>query len=293
MHKPVRKVRRLKRLTIYDVLRYLAVIILAVFSALPLVYLISSAFKPLDEILRFPPVFLTRKPTMQNFRKLLVVLGSSTVPFTRYIFNSLLVTVCTVGASVVLCSMAAYGLAKHKPFGARFVMNLVLTGLMFSPYVTQIPNYKTILSLGLDNSYWALILPKVAVAYNVFLVERFASQVPDAIIEAARIDGARERTVFWSIVMPMLKPAWATLIVFTFVSSWNDAFSPLVFIHSQAMKTLPLAMQTISGGTGTSDLGRMGATMAAAMITTLPTIILFCFMQRKVIDTMAFSGIKA
>ena len=93
--------------------------------------------------------------------------------------------------------------------------------------------------------------------------------------------------------MPMLKPAWATLIVFTFVSSWNDAFSPLVFIHSQAMKTLPLAMQTISGGTGTSDLGRMGATMAAAMITTLPTIILFCFMQRKVIDTMAFSGIKA
>lgn len=280
-------------MTVYDVLMYLFVGTLALFAALPLVYLISSAFKPLDEILRFPPVFLTRKPTGDNFRKLLGVLGSSTVPFTRYIFNSFLVTVCTVFLSVIICSMGAYGLAKHKPFGAGAIMSLVLTGLMFSPYVTQIPNYKTILSLGLDNSYLALILPKVAVAYNVFLMERFASQIPDAIIEAARMDGACERTVFAHIVMPMLRPAWATLIVFTFVSSWNDAFSPLIFIHSQAMKTLPLAMQTISGGTGTSDLGRMGASMAAAMITVLPTIILFCIMQRKVIDTMAFSGIKA
>ena len=282
-----------KRFTIYDFMMYAFILVLVAFSALPLLYLISSAFKPLDEILRFPPLFFVQRPTLDNLKNLLVVLESSTVPFLRYFFNSLLVTVLTVTLTVIICSLGAYGLAKHTPAGARTIMDLVLAGLMFSPFVTQIPNFMTVLSLGLDDSYWALILPKVAVAYNFFLMERFMTQVPNAIIEAARIDGAPERRVFWRIVMPMLKPAWSTLIVFTFVSSWNDAFSPLVFIHRQAMKTLPLAMQTISGGLGVMDLGRMGATMAAALVTTLPTIILFCMMQRKIIKTMAFSGIKA
>lgn len=284
--------KRLKGLTVYDALMYLFIIAMVAFSALPLMYLISSAFKPLDEILRFPPLFFVRRPTLQNLRSLLVVMGSSAVPFLRYLFNSVLVTAATVTLSVVICSLGAYGLGKHAPFGARAIMNMVVAGLMFSPFVTQIPNYMTVLTLGLDDSYLALILPKVAMAYNFFLMERFVSQVPDAILEAARIDGAPERMVFWGVAMPMLRPAWSTLIVFTFVASWNDGFSPLVFIHRQAMKTLPLAMQTISGGTANMDLGRMGAVMAAALITTLPTITLFCLMQRKVIKTMAFSGIK-
>lgn len=284
--------RKVRKINGYQVLLTIFVVALTVFAALPLVYLICSAFKPIDEILRFPPLFIVQKPTMQNFKSLMLSLSSTTVPFLRYIFNSLLVTVVTVLLSVVLCSLGSYGLVKHRPAGARWIMNLVIAALMFSPYVTQIPNYLINIKLGLNNSYLALILPKVAAAYNFFLMERFMTQVPDSILEAARIDGAVERRVFWRIVMPMLKPAWSTLIVFTFISTWNDAFSPLVYITSQAMKTLPLALQTIAGGTGTADLGRMGATMAAALITTLPTIIIFVIMQSNVTKTMAYSGIK-
>lgn len=285
-------IKRRRKIDAYQVLLTVFVVVLTVFAALPLVYLICSAFKPIDEILRFPPQFIVKKPTLQNFKSLILSLSSTTVPFLRYVFNSLLVTVVTVALSVLLCSMGAYGLVKHRPAGAHFVMNIVIGALMFSPYVTQIPNYLINIRLGLNNSYWALILPKVAAAYNFFLMERFMGQIPNSILEAARIDGAKERTVFWNVVMPMLKPAWSTLIVFTFVSSWNDAFSPLVYISSQAMKTLPIAMQTIAGGTGTSDLGRMGATMAAALITTLPTVLVFVLMQGNVTKTMAFSGIK-
>lgn len=286
------RLRKLKKMNGYNVLLTLFVVALTAFAALPLVYLVSSAFKPIDEILRFPPLFIVRKPTLYNFKALVLSLSSTTVPFLRYVFNSLFVTVVTVALSVIICSMGAFGLVKHTPFGARWIMNLVIVALMFSPFVTQIPNYLLVINMGLNNSYLALILPKMAVAYNFFLMERFTTQIPNVILEAARIDGAQERHIFWKIVMPMLKPAWSTLIVFAFVSSWNDAFSPLVYIQSQAMKTLPLALQTIAGGTGTSDLGRMGATMAAALITTMPTIIIFVIMQSRVIQTMAHSGIK-
>lgn len=286
-----RKSRR-RKVSGYQVLSTLLILVLVAFGALPLLYLISSAFKPIDEILRFPPLFIVRKPTLVNFRNLFLSLSSTTVPYLRYVFNSLVVTVLTVAASVIICSLGAYGMVKHNPWGGRAIMAFVVAALCFSPYVTQIPNYLTVIRLGLNNTWWALILPKVAVAYNFYLMERFTTQIPDSILEAARIDGAREMRVFWQIAMPMLKPAWSTLIVFAFVSSWNDGFSPLVFISSQAKKTLPLALQTIAGGTATADLSRMGATMAAALITTLPTIILFVIMQGRVIQTMAYSGIK-
>lgn len=276
----------------YQFLTTVFVLLLVAFGALPLLYLVCSAFKPIDEILRFPPLFIVRKPTMVNFRNLFLSLSSTTVPYLRYVFNSLTVTVMTVFLSVIICSMGAYGMVKHTPLGGRAIMDVVVAALCFSPYVTQIPNYLTVIRLGLNNTWWALILPKIAVAYNFYLMERFTTQIPDSILEAARIDGAKELRVFWQITMPMLKPAWSTLIVFAFVSSWNDSFSPLVFISSQAKKTLPLALQTISGGTGTADLSRMGASMAAALITTLPTIIIFIIMQGRVIKTMAYSGIK-
>lgn len=292
---PIRRLiehAQFKGFTAGMLLQYVFVIALMIFACLPLVYLVCSAFKPIDEILRFPPQFLVEKPTMSNFRTLFLSLGSSEVPFLRYVFNSLYVTVVTVALSVIVCSLGAYGLVKHQPPFARAILNLVIAALMFSPHVTQIPNYLTVVNMGLENTYWALILPKIAVAYNFFLMERFVGQIPNSILEAARIDGAREFRTFWTIAMPMLKPAWATVVVFTFVSSWNDAFSPLVFISKQAMKTLPLALQTIAGGAGTADLSRQGATMAAALVTTAPTIILFLIMQGKVIQTMAYSGIK-
>lgn len=233
---------------------YVFMILLVLFTALPLVYMISTAFKPLDELYIYPPRFFVRRPTMQNLSDLLIALGSSSVPFLRYIFNSLVITLATVLTTVLVSSMAAYGIVKHRPPGSRLLFNLVVAALMFSTHVTQIPRYMVVNALGLIDSYWALILPNIAVAYNLFLMKQFTDQFPDALLEAARIDGAGERTIFIRIVMPALSPAWATLVVFSFVSSWNDYFSPLIFTSSQTMKTLPLALQTI--GSAQSGTGR-------------------------------------
>lgn len=283
---------KLHELTMESVVLYTFTFVLVIFALLPLVYLINSAFKPLDEILRFPPRFFVRKPTMDNFSNLVVSLSSSTVPFLRYVFNSLVTTIATVAGTVLVCVLGAYGLVIHNPKGSGVIMQVVVAALMFSIYVTQIPNYMVVTGLGMYDSFAALVVPKIAVAYNFFLMERFTREIPNALIEAARIDGAGETHICFKVVMPLLKPAIATLIVLTFISSWNDSFSPLVFLVSQEKKTLPVALSTIAGGVGVSDLGRVGATMAASLITALPTIVVFTAMQSKVMQTMAHSGIK-
>lgn len=269
---------------------YGLLILLALFTCLPLVYLISTAFKPMSELYLFPPEFFVKHPTLDNFSTLLVSLSSSAVPFTRYIFNSLFITAIIVTGTVFASTMGAYALVKHHPPGSKLFFNLVVAALMFSPYVTQIPRFIIINAIGLKSSLLAVILPAIASAYNFFLIKQFIEQLPDTMIEAARIDGAGEFYIYWKIVMPMLAPAWSTLIVFSFVSSWNDFFSPLIYIKDVAMKTLPLALNTIaSGGSG---IGRAGAVAASAMITTLPTVVIFTIMQRKVMQTMMYSGIK-
>ncbi len=264
---------------------------LVVFCAFPLVALICRAFMPLNELYVFPPRIFVRQPTLQNFKDLLTSLSSSTVPFTRYIFNSLWVTVVTVFGTIVVCSMGAYGMVKHKPIGAATIFTIVVAALGFSGHVTKIPSYMIVSSVGLIDSYAALIVPSLATAYNFFLMKQFCEQLPDSLLEAARIDGAKEFRIFWTIVMPLLKPAWSTLCVLTFISSWNDSFSPLVYLHSDAMKTLPLAIQTISGGAGV--VARSGVPAAAALLTTAPTIIIYLIMKGQVLQTMAYSGIKS
>lgn len=279
-------------ITFSRVLLYIIMIILVAFTALPLVYLVSTAFKPMDELFLFPPRFLVRKPTTQNFSDLLQALGSSSVPFLRYGFNSVVVTVVTVIGTVIVSSLGAYSLVKFNPPGGKVIFNVILMALMFSPHVTRIPSYMVINKLGLINSYRALILPNIAVAYNIFLMKQFIEQYPDVLLEAARIDGAKEFYIFLKIVMPSLAPAWSSLIVFSFVASWNDAFSPLIYITSQAMKTLPLALTTISGGAAGMSVGRAGAVAAATFLMTIPTVVVFTFMQGKVMETMQYSGIK-
>lgn len=271
---------------------FIILIAFVCFTALPLVYMVSQALKPLDELYLFPPTFFTSKPTLNNLESLFSSLDSTVVTFTRYIFNSIFTAGTTVFFTVIVCCMAAYGLVKHKPDGGKVVFAVILAALMFSPHVTQIPNYIIVEKMGLIDSYLSLILPKIAVAYNMFLIKQFIEQMPDAYIEAARIDGASEMKIFWKIVMPYLKPAWATLVVFSFVSSWNDYFSPLVFITRDEMKTLPLAVQTIAGGPGAAALATAGTMAAATLVMTLPVIIVYTAMQGKVLSTMAYSGIK-
>ena len=267
-------------------------IFLVAFTALPLIYIVNAAFKPLDELFLFPPTFFVKHPTGKNFRDLVISLGSLTVPFLRYVFNSVFVSLCVVVGTVIISSTAAFALSKLElPFKA-FWFNLIISALMFSNHVTTIPRYLVIESMGLYNSYTALILPQIAVAYNVFLMKQFLDQYPDQIMEAAHIDGAGDFLTFIKIVFPGQKPVVATMVVLTFVSCWNDFFSPLVYTSSQTMKTLPLALQTISGGAGASSVSRAGAVSAASLLMILPVIIIFTLMQGKVMETMTQSGIK-
>ena len=267
-------------------------IFLVAFTALPLIYIVNAAFKPLDELFLFPPTFFVKHPTGKNFRDLVISLGSSTVPFLRYVFNSVFVSLCVVVGTVIISSTDAFALSKLElPFKA-FWFNLIISALMFSNHVTTIPRYLVIESMGLYNSYTALILPQIAVAYNVFLMKQFLDQYPDQIMEAAHIDGAGDFLTFIKIVFPGQKPVVATMVVLTFVSCWNDFFSPLVYTSSQTMKTLPLALQTISGGAGASSVSRAGAVSAASLLMILPVIIIFTLMQGKVMETMTQSGIK-
>lgn len=275
-----------------QVLLYALLTLFVLFTALPLVYVAVTAFKPLDEMFIFPPKFFTSHPVTDNFYSLLATLDNSSVPFSRYIFNSVLVSVSVVAGTVVISTMAAYGLVKHKPVGSNVIFALILAALMFPAQVTQIPNYMVVKGMGLLNTYWALIIPKVGTAFNMFLMKQFMEQLPQEYIEAARIDGAGEIKIFTKIVIPFVKPAMATLVVFSFVGTWNDYFSPLIFTSSGQMKTLPLAIQSIAGGAGAASLATAGTMAAATFVTMIPTVLIYTFMQSKVINTMSYSGIK-
>lgn len=269
------------------VVLYLFVTALVCFTAMPLIYVVVTAFKPIDELLKFPPQFFVRNPTGQNFNDLVLAVGSASVPFLRNIANSLLITVLTVFFAVIVSSMGAYSMAKMDLPFKGFIFSVILAALMFPAEVTTIPNYLIVKSLGLLDTYWALILPKLGGAFNFFLMKQFCEQIPTPLLEAARIDGANELRIFTRIVFPFLAPAWATLVVFCFVSVWNDATGPLIYITDEAMRTLPIAIQSIGGA-----LARSGAMAAGTLIMTAPTIILYTLMQRKVIETMAHTGIK-
>lgn len=257
----------------------------------PLVYLISTAFKPKAELFLFPPRFFVINPTTRNFTDLLSVTDSSLVPFSRYIFNSVIVSFVVVLGGIIIGSLAAYPLSKHKgmPFG-QFIFKLIILALMFAPTVTQIPQYLVMTKLGMMNTYWALILPSLASPIGLFLMKQFLDQIPDALLEAARIDGATEWFTYRRIVLPLLQPAIATYALFSFIGAWNDSWAASVFTTSEQMKTLPFAIQSISGGV--NDIARAGALAAAGFLMIIPTLIMFIVTQRKVMETMAHSGIK-
>lgn len=256
------------------------------FSAIPLIYAINAAFKPLDEIFLFPPRMFVRNPTLQNFADLVNLLGQSWVPFTRYIFNTVFITGVGVVGHVILASMAAYALAKHNFPGRRVLFQIVVLSLMFAWQVTAIPNYMIMAKIGLVDTYWAVILPAFAYSLGLYLMKQFMEQIPDALLEAAKIDGASEYRIFWSVVMPNVKPAWLTLIILLFQFLWGTDGNG--FIYSEQLKTLHYASnQIIQGG-----IARAGAASAVALILMSVPITLFIFSQSRIIETMATSGMK-
>lgn len=272
--------------------QYVLMTILALITMLPIVYMVSTSFKPLEEMFLYPPRFLVRHPTLRNFAELLLAIDSFQVPVARYMFNSLLIAAITAGGSVILSSLAAYPLAKYPRMpGGKLFFTMIISALMFAPEVTQIPRYLIVDKLGLIDTYFGMILPVLAGSYGLFLMKQFMEQLPVELIEAAKVDGATEWRIFWQIIMPLVRPAWITLIIFSFIGTWNDFFTPLIFTRSEQMKTLPLMMSNIGGGPGV--VARWGAVAAASMMMTLPTLILFVFLQRYVMETMAYSGIKS
>ncbi|NLJ74440.1 MAG: carbohydrate ABC transporter permease [Firmicutes bacterium] len=259
----------------------------AIFSILPLVYAISNAFKPLNELFLFPPVFFVRNPTLDNFYDLLVLMSSSWVPFSRYLMNTLVISLAGTAGHVVLASLAAFALAKHNFPGSKAMFSLVVLSLMFAREVTNIPNYLIVSYLGWVDTYWAIIMPAWAMSLGLFLMKQFIeAMIDDALLEAARIEGASEWKIFWRIVMPNVKPGWLTLIILSFQSLWNETGGQ--FIYSEQLKTLPYALnQIIAGG-----IARAGVGAAVGVIMMIVPIIVFVVNQSKVIDTMGASGIK-
>jgi len=284
--KPVRR----KGWSFGQIVLFLFLISLAAFMMLPLVFVVVNALKPLDELMLFPPRFWVQRPTLSNFGDLLLATSATTVPFVRYVFNSIIVSVAVVVLTILIGSMAAYALSnKHKFPGQELFFILVVSSLMFAGEVTSIPRYLIVNKLGWIDHYWALIIPPLAGGYGVFLMKQFIDQVPREIMEAAIIDGANEWTIFWKLIMPGAQSAWATLGITQFVSTWNDAFSPLIFTRTEVMKTLPLMLQTVGGG----SVARLGAGAAATFLMVFPPIIIFVFLQSRVVESMAYSGIKS
>lgn len=278
--------RKVSRSVAGDLGIFLMLAVFGVFMALPLVYAISQAFKPLDELFIFPPRFFVMNPTLSNFGDLFMLMGSSWVPFSRYIFNTVFITIVGTFGHLFIASMAAYALSKHRFPGDKFFFSMIVLSLMFSRSVTGIPSYLIMTGLGWIDNIASIIVPAFAATLGLYLMRQFMVQVPDSLLESARIDGASEFRIYWQIVMPAVKPAWLTLIIFSFNSLWNTEGS--VFIYSEELKTLPYALhQILLGG-----IARAGVGAAVAVLMMIVPIIMFVITQSNIIETMASSGMK-
>ncbi|WP_260867074.1 carbohydrate ABC transporter permease [Paenibacillus sp. Y412MC10] len=278
--------KRINRSWQVDVLLFLLLGLFGAFMAIPLIYAINNAFKPLDELFLFPPKIFVRNPTFNNFPDLFHLMAKSWVPFSRYIFNTVFITLVGTVGHVLLASAAAYPLAKYNFIGSKTLFSIVVLSLMFSSQVTAIPNYMTMSWLGWIDTYWAVIVPAFAFPLGLYLMKQFIEQIPMALIESAKIDGASEYRVFWTIVMPLVKPAWFTLIILLFQMLWaTDGGS---FIYSEELKTMHYAMgQIIQGG-----IARAGIAAAVALLLMSVPMALFVITQTQIIQTMASSGMK-
>jgi len=273
----------------------LVVGMLGLFIALPFIFAIMQSLKRPDELFVFPPRFFVVNPTLDNYFEVSRITQTLWVPLSRYVFNSIVVTITGTVGHVILASMAAFVLAKYKFPGSKLIFSMIVISLLFTYEVTYIPSFFIVSRLGMLDSLWALILPALAVPLGLFLMKQFMETIPDEVIESAKIDGANVFQIYLNIAMPMVKPAWLTLIIFSFQALWNRG--GLEFIYSEEFKTLPTVLTQI---TATADVGTMtpaefaraGAAAAVAIILMVPPIVVFVVSQSKVIETLVHSGIK-
>lgn len=262
-------------------------VIMGLFMALPMVYAISNSLKPLNELWYYPPRFFPENATFSNFRDLFGMMNDSWVPFSRYLANTIFISVLGTFGHVMLSSLCAYAFAKHDFPGRNLFFNSVVLSLMFSSAVTGVPNYLIMAKLGLIDTHWSIILPAFSSSLGLYLMKQFMeANIPDSLIEAAHIDGAKENTVFFRVVMPLVKPAWLTLIIFSFQGLWGATATAT--IRSEELKTLNYALsQVVAGG-----IARQGASAAASVIMMIVPILVFVVTQSNVVETVATSGMK-
>lgn len=260
--------------------------IMGSFMLLPLIYVIVTAFKPLNEILAYPPKFFVQNPTIDNFTDLIEITQETWVPFERSLYNSLMLAILGTIVYIFVASMAAYPLAKNKSKYVNVIYQVVVLAILFRPEVTRTPLYIIMSRLGLINTFASLLLPVLAGSFGVFLMRQFMMTVPNEMLEAARVDGASEFTIFWKLVMPMVKPAWMTLAIFTFKDLWNTGETQ--YIYEETLKTLTAVMQSISA----AGIARAGAGAAVALLMMIPPVVVFVISQSSVMETMATTGIK-
>ena len=262
-------------------------LVFGVFMFFPMYYTIVQALKPLNELWMFPPRLYVVNPTAKNFTDLFSLMSTSWVPFSRYIFNTVFISACGTFGNVMLSSFAAYSLAKIKFPGRKVLFNIIVYSLMFNTTVAGITNFITMSALKMVDTYLAIIIPAMGSSLGLYLMKQFMeSNVNDSVLESARLDGAGELKTFWTIAMPMVKPGWLTLIVYSFKDLWNQGSS--IYIHSEQLKSLNYAIGQITAG----GIRRAGASAAATVVMMAVPILVFVVSQSNIIETMGSSGMK-
>ncbi|MCA1319667.1 carbohydrate ABC transporter permease [Bacillus tianshenii] len=271
---------------------YLFLIPLAVFMAMPIVFVFSHAFKPIDELFAYPPRFFVEKPTFQNFIDLMNNTSASGVPMSRYLFNSIAITLIVVFLTVLISTMAGYALSKKRFKLKKTIFEINTLALMFVSAAVVIPRYLLIEKVGLLDTFVVHIFPLIAMPIGLFLVKQFIDQIPNELIEAAQMDGATDFQIFRKIIIPLVKPAIATIAILSFQVVWNNTETSELFVNNENLKTFAFYMSTLSSATTGNTVAGQGMAAAASLIMFIPNLIIFIILQSQVMNTMAHSGIK-
>lgn len=278
-----------KRFSVSQIKFYLILIPLSIFMILPVVMIINKAFKPLGELFAFPPTIFVKDPTLKNFRDLFALSGTTGVPMTRYLYNSIVITAFTVVINLIITVSAAYAFSKKKFRLKSTLFSINQMALMFVATAVSVPRYIVIEQTGLMDTWLAHILPLIAMPVGLFLVKQFVDQIPDALVEAAVMDGAKDFRIIQKVIIPLTRPALATSVVLTFQAIWNATEASNNFITNDTMKTLAFYLGSLSTN---NTVAAEGMASAAAVLLFLPNLIIFILMNTQVMNTMAHSGIK-
>ncbi|SKA87838.1 carbohydrate ABC transporter membrane protein 2, CUT1 family [Clostridium sp. USBA 49] len=270
---------------------YIILFPIVTFMILPILYIIFNAFKPIDELFVYPPRFITKRPTLENFIRLFNTAGTSNIPASRYLFNSIVSTIIVMILSIFISASAGYVLSKKQFKGKNLIFNINTLALMFVPIAVTIPRYLTVVKLGLIDSFLSHILPLLAMPVGLFLVKQFIDQIPTSLVEAAEIDGASDYYILVKIIIPLIKPALSTVAILAFQSAWNSTEASTLFINNESLKNFAFFMTTLTSTTGNTVAGQ-GMAAAASLIMFLPNLIIFIILQSSVMNTMVHSGIK-